>query len=78
MSDPASSVGPAAQAATSYRRPCGIAAAMWRAEDAWRREVRAVTVADVAASLAGTVHSDQLIEFAVWLQSTLEARAPKA
>ena len=69
--------GPAAQPASCYPRPCGIAAAMWRAEDAWRRELAAVSVADVATSLAGTVHPDQLVESAVWLQETLEDRGTR-
>src|SRR5215470_1776551 len=30
-----------------YRHPCAIAAAMARAEAAWRRELQAVTVADI-------------------------------
>lgn len=66
--------GPAAQPPSCYTAPCGIAAAMWRAEDAWRRELRAVSVADVAASLATSVHPDQLVEGAVWIQQSFERR----
>ncbi|CAN5617697.1 Rrf2 family transcriptional regulator [soil metagenome] len=66
--------GPAGQPPACYTQACGIAVTMWRAEDAWRRELRAVSVADVAGSLAGSVHPDQLMESAVWLNDTLENR----
>lgn len=69
--------GPASQPASCYPTACGIASTMWRAEEAWRRELRAVTVADVAASLAESVHPDQLVESAVWLQQTLENRGTR-
>ncbi len=66
--------GPGAQPESRYRRPCGIASAMWRAEDAWRRELRAVTIDDLNASLAGSVHPDQLTASAVWLTQTVQNR----
>lgn len=67
--------GPAAPDDPScYSRPCGIAAAMWRAEDAWRRELRAVSMTDISASLAGRVDPRQLEESAVWLNDALEVR----
>lgn len=67
--------GPAAQDDPScYPGSCGIATAMWRAEDAWRRELGAVSVADISASLAGRVHPRQLEESAVWLSDALETR----
>ena len=37
----------------SYQRPCGIARAMWRAEDAWRAELARTTVADLLTELLG-------------------------
>lgn len=69
--------GPASQSASCYPTACGIASAMWQAEEAWRRELRAVSVADVAASLAGSVHPEQLMESAVWLHDTLENRGKR-
>ena len=46
--------GPAATAGSpAYRRPCGIARVMWRAEDAWRAELAAVTVGDIVTELFG-------------------------
>jgi Rrf2 family protein len=42
--------GPASLAPGRYRHPCAIASAMARAEAAWRRELEAVTVADIMAT----------------------------
>jgi Rrf2 family protein len=39
--------GPAALPAKFYRTPCGINAAMLRAERAWRAELKTITVADM-------------------------------
>lgn len=65
--------GPSAQDDPGcYSEPCGIATAMWRAEDAWRRELRAVSVADICASLATRVDPRQLEASAVWLGDVLE------
>jgi Rrf2 family protein len=40
--------GPFPASATQCRRPCGIARAMYAAEDAWRASLGSVTVADLA------------------------------
>lgn len=65
--------GPSAQDDPAcYSAPCGIARAMWRAEDAWRRELRAVSVADICASLATRVDPRQLEQSARWLGAVLE------
>ena len=62
--------GPAATSdSTAYRRPCGIARAMWRAEDAWRAELAAATVGDLVAELLATVAPAQLMKGAEWIQS---------
>lgn len=45
----ASGLAAAAPTAPELRRPCGIATAMRRAELAWRRELAAQTLADLAA-----------------------------
>lgn len=60
--------GPVAGPSSAYRRPCGIARAMWRAEDAWRAELRATTVADLVMELLATVPSAQLLAGAEWVQ----------
>lgn len=60
--------GPGGQCdASSYAAPCAIAAAMWRAEEAWRAELAAVSVGEIAASLAETVAPAQLLAGAEWL-----------
>ncbi|MEO6317679.1 MAG: Rrf2 family transcriptional regulator [Acidimicrobiales bacterium] len=62
--------GPAAApVAKAYRRPCGIARAMWRAEDAWRAELAASTVGDLVAELLATVAPAQLVKGAEWMQA---------
>jgi Rrf2 family protein len=43
--------GPAALPAAMYRHPCAIATAMGRADAAWRRELRTVTIADLMATV---------------------------
>lgn len=61
--------GPAAQPGSpAYRRPCGIARAMWRAEDAWRAELEGTTVADIVGELISTVPAQQLQAGAEWIQ----------
>jgi Rrf2 family protein len=63
--------GPAAIPADGYPKPCGIARAMWRAEDAWRRELAAQTVADLLAGLAVDVDPRAAQKGAVWFQEVL-------
>jgi Rrf2 family protein len=53
----------------AYRRPCGIARAMWRAEDAWRAELAATTVGDLVTELIATVPGPQLQRGAEWIRS---------
>jgi Rrf2 family protein len=60
--------GPAAGPESVYRRPCGIARTMWRAEDAWRAELAAVTIGDLVRELIATVPPDQLVKGAEWIQ----------
>jgi Rrf2 family protein len=60
--------GPIDAPASSYRRPCGIARAMWRAEDAWRAELAATSLHDVLLDLATTVPASVLVSGAEWVQ----------
>jgi Rrf2 family protein len=65
--------GPAAQDdPRCYRQSCSIAAAMWRAEEAWRSELRRVTLADIGAGLAALVDPRQLAAGADWIEQTLD------
>lgn len=60
--------GPSALARSRYVKPCGIARAMWAAEDAWRAELARRTVADLLAGLASDVPMDAAVKAAAWLQ----------
>ena len=62
--------GPAAAdpSAPVYARPCGIARAMWRAEEAWRDALAATTVADLVDELLVTVPEELLRRGAEWIQ----------
>ncbi len=61
--------GPTAtDAPGAYRRPCGIARAMWRADDAWRAALSATTVGDLITELVATVPTAQLLRGAEWIQ----------
>ena len=63
--------GPAALDASCYPRACGIARAMWAAEDAWRRELRSRTVADLLVGLANDLHPDAAAKGAAWFQEVI-------
>jgi hypothetical protein len=41
---------------------------MWRAEDAWRAELGAVSVADIVIELFETVPAAQLVKGAEWVK----------
>lgn len=60
--------GPAAGPDAAYRRPCGIARAMWKAEDAWRAELAAVSIGDLVMELLATVPGEQLAKGAEWIK----------
>lgn len=66
--------GPVAGDPSAYRRPCGIARAMWRAEAAWRAELAGTTIADLVIELIATVPSPQLQAGAEWIQQVEIAR----
>ena len=61
--------GPAAGPASTYRRPCGIARAMWRAEDAWRDSLASTSIGDLIIELLATVAPEQLTKGAAWVQN---------
>jgi Rrf2 family protein len=63
--------GPARVPARQYTPRCAIATAIWRAEEAWRAELAATTVADLLVTLAGTVPPDALAKGAAWFQEVL-------
>jgi len=58
--------GPASLPPGRYRHPCAIASVMARAEAAWRRELEAVTVADIMATV-GRRAPAAAVEARAWL-----------
>ncbi len=60
--------GPAAGGPELYGRACGIARAMWRAEDAWRAELAATSIGDLLMELVATVPGSQLAKGAEWIR----------
>jgi Rrf2 family protein len=70
--------GPAAGGPERYRRPCGIARAMWRAEDAWRAELAGTSIGDLLIELLATVPASQLTKGAEWVQSVAITRRSRA
>ena len=60
--------GPARVSARLYAPVCSIAAAMYRADEAWRRELAATTIGDLVMELAQHVPMDAAIKGTNWLQ----------
>ncbi len=58
--------GPAAVAPDRYVKPCGIARAMWRAEDVWRAELAKTSVADLLAELGTSLDPESVDKSLVW------------
>lgn len=63
--------GPSAVGRKHYVRPCGIARAMWRAEEKWRAELERVSIADLVAELDATVATEQTEKAIDWLTEVL-------
>ena len=66
--------GPAAVPEATYPKPCGIAAAMHRAEDAWRAELAATTVADMVGEALRNAHPASVEKGGTWIRSIANAR----
>jgi Rrf2 family protein len=63
--------GPSACGPEAYRRPCGIALAMGRAERAWRDELRGTSVTDLITDLALHIHPDAAQKGTAWMQEVV-------
>jgi Rrf2 family protein len=63
--------GPAGLAPSAYAIPCGIARAMWRAEDAWRASLQETTLGDILAGLSRDVDPKSAVKAATWMQEVL-------
>lgn len=66
--------GPAAVPQATYPKPCGIAAAMHRAEDAWRASLAETTVADMVGEALRNAHPEALERGATWIRSIVTKR----
>ena len=63
--------GPARVAPRLYSPVCAIAEAMYRADEAWRAELRQTTVADLLQKLAATVPTEAVVKGAAFFQEVL-------
>jgi Rrf2 family protein len=68
--------GPSRVAARSYTPTCGIAAAMGRAEQAWKEELQATTVAALADLTMKQAPRVALEKGVTWITQVLAARNP--
>jgi Rrf2 family protein len=64
--------GPAQVAPRLYSPVCAIAEAMYRADEAWRTELRQTTVADLLQKLATTVPTEAVVKGAAFFQEVLQ------
>jgi Rrf2 family protein len=63
--------GPAAQPAAEYRLPCAIHAVMNRADEAWRDELRRVSIADLMNEVVSHSSPQGLEAGARWMQEVV-------
>ncbi len=63
--------GPSAVSPSSYVKPCGIASAMWKAEETYRQSLAVTTIADLVAELETGVDPEQTEKAIVWLAKQL-------
>ena len=65
-------------AVRSYSPTCGIAAAMWRAEQAWRDELGRTTLADIGVTILEQAPPAALDKGVTWLTQVLTTRRAPA
>jgi Rrf2 family protein len=63
--------GPSGLSADHYKKPCGIARAMRKAEHVWRTELNKVDIASLVAQAAGEIAPQQALKAADWFAKTL-------
>jgi Rrf2 family protein len=63
--------GPARVPNKLYAPVCAIADVMYRADEAWRAELRRTTLADLLARLGGTVPAEAVAKGATWMQEAM-------
>jgi Rrf2 family protein len=63
--------GPTAMPAREYPKPCGVAHAFQRADDAWRDELRNTTIADMFMGMLKDAPRPAIEKGARWLEESL-------
>ena len=63
--------GPSGAPDTAYRRPCGIARAMWKAEKAWRAELARVSLREIQALGLAETPAAQVKKATAWMETAL-------
>ena len=63
--------GPSKVGGVKYPLPCGISAAMWRAEQAWRNELAQTNIAEIATHAASEIDPRQMAKAIAWFQEVL-------
>jgi Rrf2 family protein len=67
--------GPSRVAARAYPPTCGIAAAMWQAEAAWRDALSAFTIGDLASQVLAQAPPAAVVKSSKWLATALTGRS---
>ncbi|CAI9412192.1 RrF2 family transcriptional regulator [Nocardioides sp. T2.26MG-1] len=62
--------GPLPASPRNCRKACGIARAMWAAEQAWRDSLAGVTIADLAAGVTADTGPQTFVALRGWLAGT--------
>ena len=57
--------------ASAYPNPCGVHAVMIRADEAWRREIAATTIADLAVAAAASATPEAAVRAVTWFQEAM-------
>ncbi len=63
--------GPTGVSKRDYIRPCGIARAMWKAEEAWRRELSKTNIADIQLLGLQETPPEQMKKSFKWFKESL-------
>ncbi len=64
--------GPSGVKPSAYRKPCGIARAMWRADKAWRNELRKVSLKEIQEIGLKETPKEQIEKSIQWLGDVLK------
>ena len=65
--------GPSAVPAREYRHPCGVHRVFTRADDAWRAELSATTIADLVVGVVQEAPRAAIEKGARWLSEVIRS-----